>query len=1059
MLCVITRQQVALIAAAFCVISAALCSAQDSSSSTWSGAGTNPNWSNGANWQGGTAPVSGADVTLNASSSSKGTIYLDASPSINSLMVGGNGYYWMYGTISEATLTIGSGGLTVGSPSVYYSYLYVDSSVNITLAKPQTWTIGSAPGEYGYAQLYGNITGSSANLLTVAVTQNGTLELGGSNNFSGTVTLNSGLLYVASDTALGNATLTINGNSSISSNVYTDRVVPNAVTINGGSTTLYPNYNSIVFSGPITLTRPSEIDVYGPGPVIFSGTLSETGGSQSITTAGTGMLVVTGSVGLTGGVAVNDGLMIIGSSTAVPASGSVGVYGNGYLGLDLATTSISATTFLNRLDPASTGTIGFDTATPSSPAIVNDNIDLSGFSGNPRLGSATSAIINGTITPGSGGYQFGGGGGTLQVTSNLTGENSLNLYSPWGENQSLVLILSGTNTYSGGTTIGNSLLRFSSPAALGTGDFNFSDRGYLGLDYTPAANDLENLWSRTNPNDNTVVLGFDSPNPAAPNTVTISTVTLHSLPPGAYLGTSTAATIGISQDDWPMPSNLGFAAVRNGHLTVSSLPSGSYSLILGLPNDYNDVPATNYVYDSTDRGSFATAQSTVELASANNYSGGTTLQGGSVILDNSGALGTGSIQVTGDVTLSTNTGGFTIANNISFTESVDPTLTLDATNSFTLSGAISSESYNAINKIGAGILTLSGDNSVFFGQIDISQGELDVANDHAVANADLWLYGDGTQSVSFLTAAPQVASLNGDGAVNLGSTTTLTINGNGEYDSYFYGNISGAGGIVVGRTDSSANVYFSGDNTYSGGTVVSGNSDYPSTLIAGSSTALGSGPVTVSGGSLYLSNNQVTLTNPLIFTSGTIGGLGTFAPASGVTIASNQTVAPGASSSNYFVSDNLSTAIGTLSFSTGLKFASGGTYQWLLGDATGVAGTGWDEILVTGPLTITSTSVAPFTLALSPSSSGSLVFDNTQYYNWTVASASGGITGFNPNEFTLDSSGFGDSLGTGQFSLSQNGDNLMLNFTPVPEPSIYALMGLGLGVVFVGLRRGKRRAC
>jgi hypothetical protein len=184
-----------------------------------------------------------------------------------------------------------------------------------------------------------------------------------------------------------------------------------------------------------------------------------------------------------------------------------------------------------------------------------------------------------------------------------------------------------------------------------------------------------------------------------------------------------------------------------------------------------------------------------------------------------------------------------------------------------------------------------------------------------------------------------------------------------------------------------------------------------------------------------------------------------------VVIGNSQVIAPGVSNSSVALNYGLgNSVIGTLSFaSAGLTLASGGTYLWEVADASGVAGTGWDEILVAGTLTITSTPGAPFMLTISPLSgetpySGPRVFDNTQHYSWVIASASGGITGFDPDGIAIDSSGFDSVIGAGQFFLTQTGNDLMLNFTPVPEPSTYALIGLGLGVVAMGLRRRKRQA-
>ena len=65
--------------------------------------------------------------------------------------------------------------------------------------------------------------------------------------------------------------------------------------------------------------------------------------------------------------------------------------------------------------------------------------------------------------------------------------------------------------------------------------------------------------------------------------------------------------------------------------------------------------------------------------------------------------------------------------------------------------------------------------------------------------------------------------------------------------------------------------------------------------------------------------------------------------------------------------------------------------------------------------------------------------------------------GFDPAKFSIDASGFANSLafderGNGFFSLSlysssEYNNQVLLNFTPVPEPSTYALLALGLGLI------------
>ena len=82
-------------------------------------------------------------------------------------------------------------------------------------------------------------------------------------------------------------------------------------------------------------------------------------------------------------------------------------------------------------------------------------------------------------------------------------------------------------------------------------------------------------------------------------------------------------------------------------------------------------------------------------------------------------------------------------------------------------------------------------------------------------------------------------------------------------------------------------------------------------------------------------------------------------------------------------------------------------------------------------------------------------FTNTSFYAWEFLRSSGGFTGFDPANFTIDATSFANSLNPGDsFGVVQAGPNaLAVRFTPVPEPAAVLLVAAGLGV----LGRSRRR--
>ncbi|WP_404422872.1 PEP-CTERM sorting domain-containing protein [Nibricoccus sp. IMCC34717] len=112
-----------------------------------------------------------------------------------------------------------------------------------------------------------------------------------------------------------------------------------------------------------------------------------------------------------------------------------------------------------------------------------------------------------------------------------------------------------------------------------------------------------------------------------------------------------------------------------------------------------------------------------------------------------------------------------------------------------------------------------------------------------------------------------------------------------------------------------------------------------------------------------------------------------------------------------------------------------------------------NDLLEVGSLLTTATEDNPFTIYLtsysSPNKEGLLpssYWDPRASYEWLLISSATPFQ-FNPDAFALDDSGFRNNLQGGFFSLSATDTSLVLNFTPVPEPSTWVLLLSGAGLV------------
>ncbi|NTW52672.1 MAG: filamentous hemagglutinin N-terminal domain-containing protein, partial [Chlorobiaceae bacterium] len=822
------------------------------------------------------------------------------------------------GNISGNGATI----FNVGSGSGTYSGFISDGSGTRTVTKSGSGTL-----TLGAVNQYTGITYINA----------GTLKLG-SNSFSGSSSV---LGWDGAGTVVADgAVLDLNGYG-VS---LAEPLTLNGTGISGGGALTNSGASGSKYDGSITLgsdssivanagwftvgsTLATPISLAGhsltlggttggsPGYVSSVGTAIQ--GSGTVIKAGAGSWHLTSPSSYVGPTMINGGKLIVSGSTSLGASGTIS-FGGGTLQYESVVGNNYD--FSSRFSTASNQAYSIETG--YYPVTFAANLTSSGGSFT-KMGSGIltltgtntydggTNINGGTLSLGSAGAigttgAISFGGGTLQYSASNTTDYSARfstaagqLYSIDTNSQSVTLssalnssggsltklgsgtlTLTGTNSYTGSTTISAGTLQAASASAFGTNSaVNFTGAGTLDL------------------NGNTVSIGSLS---GTTGTVTNSNATAGILITG---GNDSSTSFG--------------GLIQNGTGTVSLTKTGAGTQTLSGTNTYTGVTTINAGVLSV---------STIGNGGVGGNLGAATNAAGNLV------LGGGTLQYTGS----------TASTDRAFTLSSGTTSTIDVNTSgtvLTISGS-SAATDGSLTKAGAGTLTLSGTNT-YTGSTIIGGGILQAGSTAAFGtNSAVSFTGSYLLDLNGFNVS--IGSLSGaEGTVTNSSSTAATLTTGGDGTSTSYGGVIQDGTGIVSLTKAGAGTQtLAGTNTYTGVTTINAGVLSVSTIgNGGVSGNLGaatnaSGNLVLGGGTLQYTGATASTDRAFTLTAGTTStidvGTGTELTISGSAASTNGSLTKAGagiltlSGANHYTGDTTISA-GTLKIG-GSGTLGGGSY-------------------------------------------------------------------------------------------------------------------------------------
>jgi autotransporter-associated beta strand protein len=749
------------------------------------------------------------------------------------------------------------------------------------------------------------------------------------------------------------------------------------------------------------------------------------------------------------------------------------------------------------LNPWQLNNISFDSGAGAF-TLSGNQIQFDGGSSSLNQYSSNAQTIQNAIDFNAATTFGGSGTGTVTLNGTLTGSHAIT------ENSLATFIITNTDSYSGSISINNGTFQISGGnGALGTTSYAVS--GALVIDDTTAdgGNKNQRLSSSAQINLAGGSFTFKGANAAATNSSeSISQLNLASSYSSLTVSSAGTNTASLTLGTFTRSGNsTGLINGTNlgGNAGISVTAATGITLVgtetSGTPSTKTDLKIIPYVVGDAGTGSgstFITYDAVSHILrplvsaefSTNAFTANTN------VLVTSGTPNTANVTINslvingsdvnigpGTKTLNVTSGAILFASSNSVTGTnlqlnAEGILTVDSGQTAAISATIAGSS--GVTKSGLGTLQFSNASNTYTGPTVLNGGAL-------LTSLNASLGSTTTGSIAPLT-------FNG-GTLRFGAAFDPSIRavtlgpGGGTIDTNTF-NVTFANSIGQSGSGSLAKIgtgklTLSGSsNTYAGPTVVrvgtlalsssSSNNNIPGSpqLIVGDTSADSGAILDVTGivksGLFQLSSGQ------------TLGGFGTVSGT--ITVSSGSTVSAGTSTA---LSTGIGDSVGALT--TGIENWNGGaTYLWKISNAgtanttlTGNsgAGTSWDKLAVSS-LAVTGNSTTPFIIQAAFANGTPIGgFSSANSYSWIISqttAANGittnGVTGVNSTAFKLDTSSFASAFGTSPsaFSLSAaadgGGTDLVLSYTPAPEPASLLLTGLSAAGGLLLRRRRPFRA-